>query len=203
MAIKLVFKMKRKKRLTRICISQVNGMGQRGDSETCETWLSNFDRDHDTEESAQASPWVFFFIWLEIQLIYLFYSSWRNHKRTAHWLLCHGYQRYWNYEIAQESLRHNQIWTQVSFLRQVSMSIWLPNHSVYTVRRLWKEWNILSTRKQKHTTETIHAEVFNIRERHPLRGIEGIRKTLREEQGMRVPRWERISAWSHILTYCV
>ena len=62
------------------------------------------------------------------------------------------------------------------------------NHSVYTVRRLRKEWNILSTRKQKHSAETLYAEVSNICERHPLRGIEGIRKTLREEQGMRVPR---------------
>ena len=60
--------------------------------------------------------------------------------------------------------------------------------SVYTVRRLRKEWNILSTRKQKYSAETIHAEVSNIRKRYPLRGVEAIRKTLREEQGMRVPR---------------
>ena len=62
------------------------------------------------------------------------------------------------------------------------------DYSVFTVRRLRKEWNILSTRKQKHSADTIYAEVSNIRERHPLRGIESIRKTLREEQGMRVPR---------------
>ena len=64
-------------------------------------------------------------------------------------------------------------------------------YSVYTVWRLRKEWNILSTRKQKHTVKTIYAEVSNIRERHPLHGIKGIQKTLQEEQGMRVPWWER------------
>lgn len=42
-----------------------------------------------------------------------------------------------------------------------------------------------------HSAETIYAEVSNIRERHPMRGIEGIRKTLLEEQGMRITRLER------------
>ena len=78
-------------------------------------------------------------------------------------------------------------WGKYTFY--TSTYVW-PNFSVYTVRRLRKEWNILSTRKQKHSEETIYAEVSNIRERHPLRGIEGIWKTLHEEQGMRVPRWD-------------
>ena len=72
------------------------------------------------------------------------------------------------------------------------------SYSVYTVWRLRKEWDILSTRKQKHSAETIYAEVSNICEHHPLHGIEGIQKTLREEQGMRVPWWEWISEWSSI-----
>src|ERR1700678_2947312 len=45
------------------------------------------------------------------------------------------------------------------------------NYSVYTVRRLRTEWDILSTRKQKHSAETIHAKVSNICECHPLRGL--------------------------------
>ena len=65
-----------------------------------------------------------------------------------------------------------------------------PNYSVYTVQRLRKEWDILSTREQKHSAETIYAKVFNICECHPLHGIEGIRKTLWEKQGMRVARYE-------------
>jgi hypothetical protein len=77
---------------------------------------------------------------------------------------------------------------EYSFLYKYICLTDFPNYSVYTVRRLRKKWDILSTRKQKHSAETIYAEVSNIRERHPLRGIEGIRKTLREEQGMRVPR---------------
>jgi len=79
-------------------------------------------------------------------------------------------------------------WFEVTKLLQNHYDTTKYGLSVYTVRRLRKEWNILSTRKQKHSAETIYAEVSNIRERHPLRGIEGIRKTLREEQGMRVPR---------------
>jgi len=60
--------------------------------------------------------------------------------------------------------------------------------SVYTVRRLRKQWNILSTRQQKHTQESIYDEVIQIRKRFPTRGAESIRKTLRIDYGMRVPR---------------
>ena len=60
--------------------------------------------------------------------------------------------------------------------------------SVYTVRKLRKQWNILSTRQQKHTQESIYDEVIEIRKRFPTRGAEGIRKTLRVDYGMRVPR---------------
>jgi hypothetical protein len=60
--------------------------------------------------------------------------------------------------------------------------------SVYTVRRLRKQWNILSTRQQKHTQESIYDQVIQIRKRFPTRGAESIRKTLRIDYGMRVPR---------------
>lgn len=60
--------------------------------------------------------------------------------------------------------------------------------SVVTVRRLRKKWNILSTRQQKHTVESIYEEVYNMRKRFPLRGVEGIRKALRKEHGIRASR---------------
>ena len=60
--------------------------------------------------------------------------------------------------------------------------------SVYTVRKLRKKWNILSTRQQKHTQGSIYHEVLKIQKRYPTRGAEGIRKTLRIDYGMRVPR---------------
>ena len=60
--------------------------------------------------------------------------------------------------------------------------------SVYTVRRLRKHWNILSTRQQKHTQKSIYDKIIEIRKRFPTRGAENIRKTLQIDYGMRVPR---------------
>ena len=65
--------------------------------------------------------------------------------------------------------------------------------SVISVQRLQKEWNILLTCQQKHDTESIFNQVYDIRKRFPLRGAEGIRKTLRQEYGINVPQWERLS----------
>jgi hypothetical protein len=60
--------------------------------------------------------------------------------------------------------------------------------SGFTVRKLWREWNILLTRQQHHTQESIYDQVYEIRKRFPMRGAEGIRKSLRIDYGMRVPR---------------
>ena len=62
------------------------------------------------------------------------------------------------------------------------------NSSVITVRRLRKKWNLLSTRQQKHSMETIYDQVREIREHFPLRGAEGIRKSLQSEHGVHAPR---------------
>ena len=63
------------------------------------------------------------------------------------------------------------------------------NSSVITVRRLRKKWDLLSTRRQqKRSMETIYDQVCEIRERYPLRGAEGIRKSLRCERGVRAPQ---------------
>jgi hypothetical protein len=60
--------------------------------------------------------------------------------------------------------------------------------SVISVRRLRKKWDLLSTRQQKHTMESIYDQVRVIREQFPLRGAEAIRKSLRVTHGVRVPR---------------
>jgi hypothetical protein len=60
--------------------------------------------------------------------------------------------------------------------------------SVFTVRKLRKQWNILSTRQQKHTPESIYDDVHEIRKHFPTRGAEGIRKTLRIDYGKHVTR---------------
>jgi hypothetical protein len=62
--------------------------------------------------------------------------------------------------------------------------------SVFTVRKLRKQWNILSTRQQKHTPESIYDNVHEIRNHFPTRGAEGIRKTLRIDHGIRATRYD-------------
>ncbi|KAF8237271.1 hypothetical protein L208DRAFT_1248282, partial [Tricholoma matsutake] len=59
--------------------------------------------------------------------------------------------------------------------------------SVITVRRLHKKWNLLSTRQQKHSMETIYDQVHKIRKCFPLHGVEGIRKSLQSEHGVCAP----------------
>ncbi len=60
--------------------------------------------------------------------------------------------------------------------------------SVFTVRKLRKQWNILSTCQQKHTPESIYDNVYEICKHFPTRGAEGIRKTLWIDYGMHVTR---------------
>ena len=64
----------------------------------------------------------------------------------------------------------------------------LHSYSVITIRRLRKQWGMLSTRQQNHTPESIYNTVYEIRKRFPLRGIEGIRKSLRIEHDIRASR---------------
>ena len=47
--------------------------------------------------------------------------------------------------------------------------------SVITARRLRKKWNLLSTRQQKHTMESIYDEVCEICKCFPLHGVEAIK----------------------------
>jgi hypothetical protein len=54
--------------------------------------------------------------------------------------------------------------------------VYIHDSSVITVRRLWKKWNLLSTRQQKHSMETIYDQVHEICEHFPMRGAEGIVK---------------------------
>ena len=74
----------------------------------------------------------------------------------------------------------------ISLIRGFFWSLMIS--SVYTVRKLRKQWNILSTRQQKHTQESIYDNIIEIRKRFPTRGAENIRKTLRIDYGMRIPR---------------
>ncbi|KAF8522943.1 hypothetical protein BU17DRAFT_86522 [Hysterangium stoloniferum] len=60
--------------------------------------------------------------------------------------------------------------------------------SVITIRRLRKQWGMLSTRQQNHTPETIYNKIYEIRKCFPLRGIEGICKSLRIEHDIRASR---------------
>lgn len=60
--------------------------------------------------------------------------------------------------------------------------------SVFTVRRRRKEWGLESTRRQKHTVETIAAPVIEIKKRFPNRGADSIKKALLIESNIRVPR---------------
>ncbi|KAI9437089.1 hypothetical protein BJY52DRAFT_1130177, partial [Lactarius psammicola] len=60
--------------------------------------------------------------------------------------------------------------------------------SVYTVRRRRKDWGLESTRRQKHTVQTIAAFVDDIKKRFPNRGAETIRKALLLENKIHVSR---------------
>lgn len=60
--------------------------------------------------------------------------------------------------------------------------------SVISVRRLRKKWELKSTRQQKHTIESITESIKAIRKHCPSRGAEAIRKQLRIDYDIRVPR---------------
>ncbi|KAH9476801.1 hypothetical protein JR316_0010716 [Psilocybe cubensis] len=60
--------------------------------------------------------------------------------------------------------------------------------SVSSIKRLRKKWDLLSTRQQKHTLESIAPAIQEMRTRFPTRGVEMIRKQLRVEFNIRVPR---------------
>ncbi|KAH7904042.1 hypothetical protein BJ138DRAFT_1186917 [Hygrophoropsis aurantiaca] len=60
--------------------------------------------------------------------------------------------------------------------------------SVVSFRRMRKNWNWLRTRQQKHTLASIEESVRTIRKRFPLRGAETIRRDLRKQFEMHVPR---------------
>jgi hypothetical protein len=73
--------------------------------------------------------------------------------------------------------------------------------SVITLRRLRKKWNMLSTRQQKHTEDSIYNHVYEIRKQFPMRGSEGIRKTLRIENGVHATRYENCNIMKSILMH--
>ena len=61
--------------------------------------------------------------------------------------------------------------------------------SARTVKRLRKEWGLLSTRQQNHTKFTISDKIAEIRKTFPIRGAENIRKQLLLQYNTRVSRW--------------
>jgi hypothetical protein len=67
--------------------------------------------------------------------------------------------------------------------------LYLQVFSVSSVKRLRRRWGLLSTRQQKHNFETIANYIQEIRKRFPFRGAENIRKMLRQNHGMHVPRY--------------
>jgi hypothetical protein len=60
--------------------------------------------------------------------------------------------------------------------------------SVFTVRRRRKEWCLESTRKQKHTVQSIAAHVDEVKKHFSNRGAETVRKALFMENKIPVPR---------------
>ena len=60
--------------------------------------------------------------------------------------------------------------------------------SVASIKRLRRKWELRSTRQQGHTLQSITEAIQNLREQYPTRGGEMIRKQLRVELNMRVPR---------------
>lgn len=60
--------------------------------------------------------------------------------------------------------------------------------SVPSIKRLRRKWGLRSTRQQGHTMESITEAIQNIREQYPTRGGEMIRKQLRLDLNIRVPR---------------
>lgn len=89
-----------------------------------------------------------------------------------------------HYDTEQYGLRYAKSCT---FTVRLGLALFLY-YSVVTIRRLRKKWGILSTRQQKHTPESIYDKVYEIRRRFPMRGIEGIRLSLRMEHGIRASR---------------
>jgi len=81
--------------------------------------------------------------------------------------------------------------TEVYGLGYVScfMLLWKPCstmlHSMKSIKRYRKDLGLLSTRQQKHTSESIASAVAEIREMFPSRGRETIRKELSMRYGIR------------------
>ena len=61
--------------------------------------------------------------------------------------------------------------------------------SAFTVRQRRKDWGLESTRRQKHTVQSIASHVDAVKVRFPNRGAETIRKALLMENKIRVPRF--------------
>ncbi|KAI9434815.1 hypothetical protein H4582DRAFT_1818292, partial [Lactarius indigo] len=60
--------------------------------------------------------------------------------------------------------------------------------SLFTVRRRREKWGLESTRRQRHTVQSIANHVNEIKRRFPNRGAETIRRALLIENKIRVPR---------------
>jgi hypothetical protein len=69
--------------------------------------------------------------------------------------------------------------------------------SVFTVCCHCKEWGLESTRRQKHTVESIGAAVGEIKKRFPNCGAKRIQKALLLENNIRVPRCVPHSAYDY------
>jgi hypothetical protein len=60
--------------------------------------------------------------------------------------------------------------------------------SVASVKRLRKEYGLLSTRQQRNSPDAILAAIVDVRKKFPYRGAETIRKELLTAKNLRVPR---------------
>jgi len=121
--------------------------------------------------------------------IIIFSAGW-EHKGTSPavlWTWFVGCKDHWT---AQGTLWYRQLWIEVCWTFNVVELVsnnWLHSYSVVTIWRLRKKWGILSTQQQKHTPESIYNNVYEIRKRFPLHGIEGIQKSLQIEHGIHAP----------------
>ena len=76
----------------------------------------------------------------------------------------------------------------VFWLLLLFLTVLRASRSVASIKKLRRKWGLKSTRQQGHTLESIAEAIQNIHEQYPTRGGEMIRKQLRVELNIRVPR---------------
>ncbi|KAI0089513.1 hypothetical protein BDY19DRAFT_864419, partial [Irpex rosettiformis] len=82
--------------------------------------------------------------------------------------------------------------TRIVELLQAHFDTSVYGLSLSTFRRMRRTWGFLTTRKQKHTPESIAENVAKVKQRFPNMGARSMVVTLRQDYGIRVP--ERVVA---------